>query len=185
MVLIDRKCNPRAAYEFLAEIILWDQENCEKQLKNSYQPVINTQTTRQSCKIIHEPENEEEKPLLVLSKKVSKSIDSKKTQHFDKESSVINRREFKVNENGEKKKKFFFKYSKEFNEEYKQNTQINEKKEDKNKKKNNCITTILPNKKNILRLRFMYFPEYILVGQKLLINDSSLKAIGWIKEIFY
>ncbi len=34
-----------------------------------------------------------------------------------------------------------------------------------------------------LRLRFKYFPQYISVGQKLVINE--LKLVGIIKEIYY
>ena len=59
-----------------------------------------------------------------------------------------------------------------------------DRKEHRQKKKFSNII-VHPNKKNVLRLRFMYYPEYILVGQQLLINDTSLKAIGWIREIYY
>ena len=40
------------------------------------------------------------------------------------------------------------------------------------------------NKKGTLvRLRFKYNPEYIQVGQKIVVNE--LKLIGRVKEIFY
>ena len=39
--------------------------------------------------------------------------------------------------------------------------------------------------KNSLRLRFKYNFEYINVGQKIVINDELVKAVGIIKEIYY
>lgn len=199
MVLVDGKSNPKAAYEFSAEIWLWDQNIDEKTLKISYQPVINTQTTRQSCKVIHEKISGDIKPELPeikLTKKISKSFDNKKNQYFE---------ENKTNENHITKKMSFI--NSKGKKQLTNSSQINEEQikkiggneefselllyEDKNKikeskrKKRYSSIKILPNKKNVLRLRFMFYPEYILVGQKLLINDTSLKAIGWIKEIYY
>lgn len=198
MVLIDGKSNPKAAYEFLAEIILWDQNSVERRLKNSYQPVINTQTTRQSCKIIQEKylsvdDNSEKLSQFVeikLTKKISKSIDNKKNVY---ENSKKNYFAEGKNQSSNQLRKKTFAHSFQLNGEnfdeknkekfYFENQKIKEMKKNIKKLYPNII--IWPNKKNLLRLRFMYFPEYILVGQKLLINDSSLKAIGWVKEIFY
>ena len=45
--------------------------------------------------------------------------------------------------------------------------------------------TIEPNKPTSLRLRFKYNPEYITVGQKLIINEELLKAVGKITKIYY
>ena len=69
----------------------------EKNLKQTYQPVINTQTTRQSCKIIVErgKETEESKPQLVqltLTKKISKSIDDKKTKYLEEKKTNLQAR---------------------------------------------------------------------------------------------
>lgn len=36
-----------------------------------------------------------------------------------------------------------------------------------------------------LRLRFKYNPEYISIGQMLIINDALLKAVGKITDIYY
>ena len=47
------------------------------------------------------------------------------------------------------------------------------------------IIVIEPNKKQDLRLRFVHNPEYIQIGQRIIINDNLLKAIGVIKEIYY
>ena len=44
---------------------------------------------------------------------------------------------------------------------------------------------ILPNKPISLRLRFKYYPEYITLGQKLIINEELLKAVGTITKIYY
>lgn len=197
MVLIEGKSNPKAAYEFLAEIILWDQNSGETKLKNSYQPVINTQTTRQSCKIIQDKyfsidDNSEKLSQfkeIKLTKKISKSIDNKKNLYENSKNNCFVEGK---SQNYQLRKKTFA-HSFQLNEKdfdkknkeecYFENQKTKEMK--KNMKKLFPKITISPNKKNLLRFRFMYFPEYILVGQKLLINDSSLKAIGWVKEIFY
>lgn len=198
MVLADCKSNPKAAYEFLAEIWLWGQNVEEKNLKPSYQPVINTQTTRQSCKMIVEREKEQEESKnqlvpLTLTKKVSKSIDDKKNKYFEEKKIMDDQSICKNIYKFNKGKKNFGK-SFQFKEEQLKSLEEGEKfftiqefsktKEQRCKKKHSNIT-IYPNKKNVLRLRFMYYPEYILVGQKLLINDTSIKAIGWIREIYY
>lgn len=44
---------------------------------------------------------------------------------------------------------------------------------------------IKPGKGTFLRMRFKYYPEYIEKGMKLIINDNNLKAVGWIKELYY
>jgi GTPase len=36
-----------------------------------------------------------------------------------------------------------------------------------------------------LRLRFKYNPEYITVGQKIIVNDGLFKAAGKITDIYY
>jgi GTPase len=36
-----------------------------------------------------------------------------------------------------------------------------------------------------IRFRFKYYPEYISVGQKIIINDGLLNAIGRITDIYY
>jgi len=44
---------------------------------------------------------------------------------------------------------------------------------------------IEPNQTKVLRFKFKYHPEYLIKGQKIIINDSSMKAIGTIREIFH
>ena len=199
MVLVEGKSNPKAAYEFSAEIWLWDQNNEEKIMKKTYQPVINTQTTRQSCKVIDDKTNEENDTQLVeltLTKKVSKSIDNKKNRYFEEKKSNDDQMLKITNYKLSKGIKHFansFQFKEENIENY-GNMRDNKEfytfdvrtkmKLTRHKKKYSSFK-IYPSQKNVLRLRFMYYPEYILVGQKLLINDASLKAIGWIKEIFY
>lgn len=53
------------------------------------------------------------------------------------------------------------------------------------KKKSLRHLKIESSKSRVLRLRFKYHPEYITPGQKIFVNDSTMKAIGVIKEIFY
>lgn len=79
MVLVESKANPRAAYEFQAELELYPNAQQEVVITRKYQPVINTLTTRQSCIIVvikpkQEQEELEEFPELNLKKEKSKSI---------------------------------------------------------------------------------------------------------------
>ena len=77
MVLIESKSNPRAAYEFLAEIWLFDGSQQERTLRYNYQPVVNTQTSRQICKMISCRDEPPGSEVLQLNRVKSKSIDSK------------------------------------------------------------------------------------------------------------
>lgn len=197
MVLVDGKSNPRAAFEFLAEIWMWEKTSEAKQLQKSYQPVINTQTTKQACTIIFE--NTELKELLLLKNK-SKSIDMKK-EEYDKREKHKNSFKEVVSATQKQRKKKNNKSVQEIINEIHDEKQLevsNDIKNKNDKKEKNCnlknspikqkkdpIIIIHPNQKNLLRLRFMYYPEYIQEGQKLLINDTSLKSVGWIKEIYY
>jgi len=47
----------------------------------------------------------------------------------------------------------------------------------------NKIKITLSMKNNLIRLRFKYWPEYIQIGQKLIIDDSFIKATGYVKSI--
>lgn len=239
MVLVDEK-HAHASYEFLAEIKIFDS-NEEKILKQNYQPVINTQTTRQSCKMIITPEEKFE--ILKLTKVKSKSIDMRnpesknKTKKKVKENNFIKKRhkmsmdflltdksfstaseernencKYKANVVGEKSENVHHlnlngcqtehikvNSATYQNHEFNNNNNNLERKasfedkkefeviteEGKNNCKNEKFVIVKPDVCNFIRLRFIYYPEYITVGQKLIINDSCLKAIGWIREIFY
>ena len=88
MVLVDTKANPKASWEFLAEIWVYGAtDQSERTLPSSYQPVVNTLSSRQTCIIVdeltnlyshnHAQNNEEEFGSLQLKKTKSKSIDHK------------------------------------------------------------------------------------------------------------
>ena len=189
MVLLEEKTNPRAAYEFLAEISLYDHSNQDKILRSNYQPVINTQTTRQACKLIITMESTNFSPL-ELKKIKSKSIEPKRIQ--EKKKNIV----YDNGEKGKMKHKNSMDcvaekqmvYGKKINNKEKINRKkdsFEEIKEKEDKKIEGKFVVINHVGSSFLRLRFKYFPEYINVGQKLIINDSCLKAIGWIKEIYY
>lgn len=42
-----------------------------------------------------------------------------------------------------------------------------------------------PNQKKKLILRFKYNPVYIIPNEQIMISDNNIKAIGWVKKIFY
>lgn len=45
------------------------------------------------------------------------------------------------------------------------------------------LPILYSDKKKSIRLRFMYFPEYVTVGQKIMINDQRIQAVGTVTEI--
>ena len=53
------------------------------------------------------------------------------------------------------------------------------------KKRKIRFITIKPNESKVLKFKFKYHPEYMTKGQKIVINDSSMKAIGTIIDIMY
>jgi len=53
------------------------------------------------------------------------------------------------------------------------------------KRRKRKFIAISPDEKKLLKFKFKYHPEYIIKGQKIIINDSTMKAIGIIKDIFY
>ena len=53
------------------------------------------------------------------------------------------------------------------------------------KKKNMKFVILDSNKFLTLKFIFKYRPEYVTKGQKIIIHDSSMKAIGTVKEVFY
>lgn len=194
MVLVEEKTNPRSAFEFLAEIYLYDHSTEDKILRAHYQPVVNTQTTRQTCKLIITQDNEINSLLPVELKKMkSKSIEPrgfKEKPKFKSNNYEIHEREAKFKhknsmdcltakqmEYGKKIKKIAEKRKESFEE-------IKEKEEKKGLIEGKFMI-INHDSNNFIRLKFKYYPEYITLGQKLIINDNCLKAIGWIREIYY
>ncbi|CAD8172688.1 unnamed protein product [Paramecium octaurelia] len=194
MVLIEGKSNPQAAWDFLAEIWLFDDQKEAKKIAVSFEPVINTQCTRQICKIIREEQLQFE--TLTIRKKQSKSIDEscmqkpetvqprtpyrKQSEQLKKASSSnsLNKQSYRsprrkgssqvksyTNDDDQKKTDLFV---------------INEKNE-----KPMEFIELIPKQPNIIRLKFKYFPEYITKGMKLIINDNGLQAWGFIKYINY
>lgn len=63
--------------------------------------------------------------------------------------------------------------------------EIAEEKGRERRKKEKEEILIVPNQTQKLRMRFMYTYEYLTVGQKIIINDGLLKAIGKVTEIYY
>lgn len=203
MVLVEEK-NEYASYEFLAEIQLFDNSSSEKILRQNYQPVINTQTTRQSCKlIIPQSVKTDNSPYIkkiksrsidpfvkkiaqktiFIKNKAPKKVRHKKSLEITNDNEIFYGKDLKkqeIIENIKGKHVNFENIKKEENENH-----IEIIKEEGKNLLDDKFIIIKPNVSNFIRLRFIYYPEYITVGQKLIINDSCLKAIGWISEIFY
>ncbi|CAD8084951.1 unnamed protein product [Paramecium sonneborni] len=194
MVLIEGKSNPQAAWDFLAEIWLFDDQKDAKKIAVSFEPVINTQCTRQICKIIREEQLQFEP--LTLRKKQSKSIDESCMQKSETPQSRVSFRKQseqlkKANSSNNLNKQSYRSprrkgssqiksYTSEEDQKKKDLFVINEKIE-----KTQEFIELIPKQPNIIRLKFKYSPEYITKGMKLIINDNGLQAWGFIKYINY
>jgi len=178
MSLLDLRNTPIASRLF--EIELWTIDNTIKTFKSSYQPILNIKHVRQGVKIKNPDElffflsdnrsinnleslvSDDEINLNNVNEEIKKLIDKKKNKYYSKNKNK-NKNNIKVGEN---------------NKNYVINTE------------NNIFEsideiTIGPfDQKTKLVVEFLFNPEYISVGQKIMINDQSLKACGVITKIF-
>ena len=174
MSLLDTRIIPIASRLF--EIEVWTIDDTTRNIKNTYQPILNIKHVRQGVKIKNPDEI-----FLFLS-------DNKRINDLEKvvEDDEINLNNVKnqINKLVEKKKT---KIKNMINENIKDdlNNKNNNNKNDKTKK--SAINEIMigpADKKTKLVVEFLFNPEYISVGQKIIINDQSLKAYGVITKIF-
>ncbi|EGR30739.1 kinesin motor domain protein [Ichthyophthirius multifiliis] len=207
-VLVDPRLIPRAAYEFIAELSLFDSIKHRVAIKTGYQPVVNFQSIRQSCKIMVTKDDLEGKGYRPLIRRKSLEREMRK-----KAGEIVDLKVVKFSTQGEKigeEKTFVF--SKNMNSKFLRRTKSIEKIQEivKNEeKKNNTnqpslnLELIQQNKpvifvepqnkcnqniqnlkkydqesKNYLRMRFKNRPERIKIGQTFIIYDETLKAKG-------
>ena len=175
MSLLDIRMNPIASRLF--EIEIWTIDETTKILKNSYQPILNIKHIRQGVKIKNQDDI-----FLFLS-------DNKRLNDLEKliendDINLTNVRD-KINKLIKNKKE---RIKKEIDENLKDNfIKENNIKDEKNKKENisnNEIVIGPVEKKTKLVVEFLFNPEYISVGQNIIINDQNLKAYGIITKIF-
>ena len=164
MSLLDLRQVPVSSRLF--EIELWTIDDTEKSFKSSYQPILNIKHIRQGVRI----KNPDELFFfLTNNKKINDlenlllSDDINFDNVNDKIAQLINKNSFKskygfIKNNLITKDNIF-----PFNEE---------------------ITVGPSNKKTKLVVEFLFNPQYISIGQKVFINDQSLKACGTITKIF-
>ena len=162
MTLLDIRMYPIASSLF--EIEVWTIDDTTKTLKNSYQPILNIKHIRQGVKI----KNPDDIFLFLNDNEKQNDLE---TLLEDDEINLTNVQE-KIN-NLIKKKKSRIKI------------QTDEKLEVdiKNNNKNEIMVGPI-DKKAKLTVEFLFNPEYISIGQKIIINDQSLKAYGVITKIF-
>ena len=175
MSLLDIRMNPIASRLF--EIEIWTIDETTKILKNSYQPILNIKHIRQGVKIKNQDDI-----FLFLS-------DNKKLNELEKliendDINLTNVRD-KINKLIKNKKE---RIKKEIDENLKDNfIKENNIKDEKNKNENTSNNEIIigpAEKKTKLVVEFLFNPEYISVGQNIIINDQNLKAYGIITKIF-
>ena len=201
MVLVDSKRNPKATYQFSAEFIPYGNNAQELKISPKYEPVINTLTTRQICDIVflNEEDYEYQEALssLKLVQKKSKSIDmsqKSKAHHKNSLSSIKNssNEQFNLLKKGINKTKMEpIKHKQSVDLDVSEDKKIRkaeklqpiQENKFKKKKEKDAFIYFSDKTPTILRLRFKYYPEYLELGQKLVINE--LKLIGKVKHIFY
>ena len=171
MLLLDLKKTPIASRLF--EIELWTIDNTTKTLKSTYQPILIIKHIRQGVKIKNPDElffflsdniNKNDLENLVLdnevnldniNEKIYNLIEKKRTKNIKNEQKNINN----INVIQNKFEENIFKFKDE-------------------------IVVGPFDKKAKLVVEFLFNPEYISIGQKIFVNDQSLKACGIITKIF-
>ena len=173
MSLLDLKIAPIASRLF--EIELWTIDNTTKSFKITYQPILNIKHIRQGVKIKNPDE-------LFLFLTDNKNVNDLESLVSEKEVNLDNIQEKLQNLIGKKRK-----IKNNPNDSNKNINNINIINDDK---KNRDIfflndeIKIGPNTKTRLVVEFLFNPEYISVGQKVVISDQSLFACGIITKIF-
>ena len=183
MSLIDIRNTPIASRLF--EIEIWTIDDTTKSLKRSYQPILNIKHVRQGVKIKNPDElflflsdNKKINDLESLVKNEEINLDNIK----DNIKKLIDKKKLLKNKN-----KISENYNNNINED--KNIKISQNKNQKDFNDdlfsiNDEITIGPADKKTKLVVEFLFNPEYISVGQKIIINDQNLKACGVITKIF-
>ena len=172
MTLLDIRMYPIASRLF--EIEVWTIDDTTKTLKNSYQPILNIKHIRQGVKIKN-PDD------IFLFLGDNKRVNDLEKLIEDDDIKLSNIHE-KINKLKEKKKN---KIKKENDEDINDDINIQNKKNIKlDNISNNGFEVGPAEKKTKLVVEFLFNPEYISVGQKIIINDQNLKAYGVITKIF-
>ena len=196
MSLLDIRNTPIASRLF--EIEIWTIDDTTKSFKSSYQPILNIKHVRQGVKIKNPDElflflSDNKKPndlenlikddeitLDNVKDKISELIEIKRNKNL-----VYNKKSNNLDNNistNDKNKNI--KNIKTIQNKIHHNKE-KEKEEEKNLFNFNDEIIIGPaDKKTKLVVEFLFNPEYISVGQKIIINDQSLKACGIITKIF-
>ena len=172
MSLLDLKIAPIASRLF--EIELWTIDNTKKKFKITYQPILNIKHIRQGVKIKNPDE-------LFLFLSDNKNINDLESLVSEKEVNLDNIKEKLLNLTGKKRKN---KINNDSNKNINNKDSIKENKNDGDIFFSNDEITIGPNTKTRLVVEFLFNPEYISVGQKVVISDQSLFAVGVITKIF-
>jgi elongation factor 1-alpha len=166
----------------LFEIQIWTIDHTRKKVKNSYQPFLHIKHVGQPVKI----KNPDEIYLFLSDNKKENDLE----KLLDKDDVNLNNVQNKLKKLIEKKKHLNKKDSEDKKEIKNIKVMKNENGEDNNL--NNSLLEfdreiiIGPvNEKTKLLVEFLFSPEYISVGQKIIINDQSmkLKAFGVVTKI--
>ncbi len=195
MSLLDIRNTPIASRLF--EIEIWTIDDTTKSFKNTYQPVLHIKHVRQAVTI----KNPDELFLFLSDNKKVNDLENIINDDNitldnvnDKINSLIEKKKYK-NKKNIFKNKISENNINNKNGDVKNIKVIQNKNHQKEKEKdsennhslfnfNDEITIGPADKKTKLVVEFLFNPEYISVGQKIIINDQSLKACGIITKIF-
>ena len=195
MSLLDIRNTPIASRLF--EIEIWTIDDTTKSFKNTYQPILNIKHMRQGVKIKNPDElflflsdNKKINDLESLIKDDDITLDNVNDRINElierkiKNKKIINKDSINEQNNILNNKKDAIKNIKVIQN---KNHQTEKEKDSENNSLFNFNDEIIigpANKKTKLVVEFLFNPEYISVGQKIIINDQSLKACGVITKIF-
>ena len=159
--MVQPSLNPMACRKFEAELVTLDGK--VRAIGSNYEPLIYTDHIRQTARIIIDKMTAAQESELKSNVETPISI---KTPIDEKAKEIILTEEMKKLSVASEEKK---EVSPKVNGEEVKCQQIN----------------ITPDKKTKLILQFMYYPEYIAIGHKVVIHDANLQAIGKITKVFF
>lgn len=227
MVLVESPSSkvPVGIMEFTAEFKLCSDKDTEKTMPPNYQPVVNSNTFRQCCKVV--TDNNDKIAPSIMGKLYNESIEGRTHENsYSGYPTFSNKKvKFKMSMNESDAMSFKNNYfdendplgsnelqdltltKKMRSKSGDHNMLTNKPKKSKTLKSTRKLLAIneipgeqlvndrilkhedfiLPvlsgNKKTTQRMRFMYFPEYVIVGQKVMIADQRLHAVGTVKSV--
>lgn len=211
MILIDPKTKPQLVTEFVAEISLLEDQGSPVTFYEGYEPVIMTQSIKQACHLDFEALELQGiiEPNLFVDEKencgpydnmdsfftTSRHMKKKSAKKLGKGKDSSNNAKILESSAQSKPPKSITK-PKETNTQPKNRQNANLDKKSfirkvspeefgQKKKKEGRFVVIQPGETKTLTFRFKFHEEYLVPGQKVIIDDTCVKCVGTVKRVFH